>query len=393
MEDNKSSKYEPLASFLNDRTVSSDENMSLSEEELQKLIFLWDKCNPSPTDTEEIWNKTLQKIQKEGMQETVPTKKRQVFILACSLIAASIALLLGFTYFMKQDGDTVDSRKQMEQFMLANRIEENVKEVTLVISDKKKIEIANNSQVAYSQTGQVNVNSAKRNDVVMEENAQKDAEKEVEEYNQIIVPKGHRSMIILADNSKIWVNSGSKVIYPRTFNGKRREIFVEGEVFLKVARDETRPFVVNAAAFEVEVLGTSFNVSTSRNGTQADIVLIEGAVDVTDQQKKHIRMKPDERVELNEAGIAKIEKVNAKEYIHWIDGIWMLNGKPLKEVLQYLTEYYGCPIGCKPAVENETFYGKLYLNEELDDVLESIRQTLPATLSAHKNAIYIDCDE
>ena len=103
----------------------------------------------------------------------------------------------------------------------------------------------NNAQVTYSATGQVQVNSNK-----LTEDDGKEA------YNQIIVPKGKRSQIVLADNSKIWINSGSKVIYPRTFEGKYREIYVEGEVYLKVAHDTSKPFIVNTSGFEVSVLGT-----------------------------------------------------------------------------------------------------------------------------------------
>lgn len=100
----------------------------------------------------------------------------------------------------------------------------------------------NNAQVVYSATGQVQVNSNKL--------AEDDSK---EEYNQIIVPKGKRSQIVLADNSKIWINSGSKVIYPRTFEGKYREIYVEGEVYLNVTHDTSKPFIVNTSGFEVRV--------------------------------------------------------------------------------------------------------------------------------------------
>lgn len=279
----------------------------------------------------------------------------------------------------------------MEQFMLANAADDDVDEVTLVVSDKKKIEIANNSKVAYTSAGQVQVNSAQLDEAVaMDETV---AEEKEEEYNRIIVPKGRRSMIVLADNSKIWINSGSKVIYPRTFSTGKRQIFVEGEVFLKVARNEAKPFVVSTSAFEVEVLGTSFNISAHKGSSQADVVLVEGAVDVKDHLERHIKMQPNERVELNEAGIAKKESVNALDYIHWVDGVWVLDGKPLKEVIRYLVDYYGRPIHCDPSVENELCYGKLFLNEELDKVLESIRQTLPEVLSARKDVVYINNNE
>lgn len=393
MEDNRkeeSNRYETLASFLDDRSVIPGETDSRLEEEARKLTFLWDECEPSRLDTGEVWNKTLAKIRREEAKKAIHAKRRPAFIFIGGWVAASLAILLGFVYFLDQR-HVEDEKGRMEQFMLANAADDDVDEVTLLVSDKKKIEIANNSKVAYTSAGQVQVNSAQLDEAVaMDETV---AEEKEEEYNRIIVPKGRRSMIVLADNSKIWINSGSKVIYPRTFSTGKRQIFVEGEVFLKVARNEAKPFVVSTSAFEVEVLGTSFNISAHKGSSQADVVLVEGAVDVKDHLERHIKMQPNERVELNEAGIAKKESVNALDYIHWVDGVWVLDGKPLKEVIRYLVDYYGRPIHCDPSVENELCYGKLFLNEELDKVLESIRQTLPEVLSARKDVVYINNNE
>lgn len=391
MEDKKNKeneKYQQLASFLDNRSARPDESFSQSEEEdLQKLIFLWDECTPSRTEANEVWDKALRKIEEQAGKQTPRIKKRTALMLYGGLVAASIALLLAFFYFLNQGRkDVEDEKAKMEQFLLANTGDEEIKEVTLMVSDKKKIEIANNAQVDYTQGGQVQVNSAK----VDEAPAAEEAVEETEGYNQIIVPKGRRSMIVLADNSRIWINSGSKVIYPRTFKGKKRQIFVEGEAYLKVAHNKAKPFIVSTSAFEVEVLGTSFNIASRKGSNRADIVLVEGSVDVKDHQERHIKMQPNERVELNETGIAKKEKVNALDYIHWVDGVWVLNGKPLKEVLRYLTEYYGRPITCQPSIADIPFFGKLYLNEELDAVLESIKQTLAPEFTSRKDAIYID---
>lgn len=390
MKDNnqeENNKYESLASFLDERSTSADKKISQSEEEeCRKLIFLWDECHPPKAETEEVWEKTLQKIKKN----TLPARRRPALISAWTVgIAASIALLIGVAFFFTQEEE--NEALKMEQYMLANTSDDDVKEVTLVVSDKKKIEIANNSQIAYNPAGQVRVNSTKLNETVaVEKTATTQEKEETEEYNQIIVPKGRRSMIVLADNSKIWINSGSKVIYPRAFKGEKRQIFVEGEVYLKVARNEEKPFIVNTSAFEVEVLGTAFNVAAYKGSTEAAVVLVEGAVDVKDRLERHIKMQPNERVELNEAGISKKEKVNALEYIHWVDGVWILKGRPLKEVVQYLTEYYGQPVHCDPSIENEPFYGKLFLNDDLSKILESIRQTLPAVFATKKDIIYTD---
>lgn len=211
-----------------------------------------------------------------------------------------------------------------------------------------------------------------------------------EEYNQIIVPKGKRSQIVLADNSKIWINSGSKVIYPRAFEGKYREIYVEGEVYLNVTHDTSKPFIVNTSGFEVRVLGTSFNISAYKNQEKAAVVLVEGSVNVKDQQNHHIKMVPNEKVELNQEGISGKEKVNARDYISWIDGIWTLQGESLKQVLLRLQDYYGPNIRYDAAIENEQMFGKLFLNDDLNQVMKSILSILPAEYTMKNNVIYIE---
>lgn len=349
------------------------------DEEDEKLLFVWDECRPSDAGSGRVWEKTLQKIRQAENHKSVGRKRRLWPVWSA---AASVAILIGATFFYwGRENAGVDERAKMEQILLADTDE--VQEVTLVVSEEEKIELANNSKVAYNVAGQVSVNSTK----LAETGGNK---KEIEEpasgnepeYNQLIVPKGRRSMVILADNSRMWVNSGTKVIYPRSFKGDRREIFVEGEVYLQVTHDETKPFIVNTSTLDVEVLGTSFNVSAYKGDAHASVVLVEGSVDVKDVADRHVRMQPNERLQLDDAGVMQKEVVNASDYIHWVDGIWVLNGKPLKEVLAYLSEYYGKPLACDPAIENELFYGKLFLNEELDKVLESIRQTLPEEMAS-----------
>ncbi|MDR1715822.1 MAG: FecR domain-containing protein [Prevotella sp.] len=377
-------KYESLASSL-DEKVSKLVTEEGEDDLFRKLVFLWNECHPKKTETGRVWFKTLQKINGEKKPDKSGSYRRQRAFIPVWIwnVAVSVVLVACVFYFLK-NGRNSDVQ-EMEQYMQANASANEVKEVTLVVSDKKKIQIADNSEIAYSATGEVQINSEGLVEADMENDTK-------EEYNQIIVPKGKRSMIVLADNSKIWINSGTKVIYPRAFRKGKRKIFLEGEVYLQVAHDETKPFIASTSSFDVEVLGTSFNITAYKGSPGTSVVLMDGSVDVKDRQERHVKMQPNERVELNEAGILKKEKVNASDYIAWVNGVWNLNGKPLKEVLRYLTEYYGTQIHCVPSVEDEPIYGKLFLNDDLNKILETIRQALSATRDTKndKDIIYTD---
>ena len=381
----RKNKFKSFASRLNkdgDHPEKTSFESPEEQEEYDKLDFLWNRCLPEEMGEPEIWTKVREKINAGNTLVRLGSKNNKMTrlfsILRYSAVAASVALLIGISCFLLLNDEERHDLNKIAQ-SLQTEIPQDIKEVTLVVSDQKKIELDNNAQVVYSVTGQVQVNSNK----LTEDDSK-------EEYNQIIVPKGKRSQIVLADNSKIWINSGSKVIYPRAFEGKYREIYVEGEVYLNVTHDASKPFIVNTSGFEVRVLGTSFNISAYKNQEKATVVLVDGSVNVKDQQNHHIKMVPNEKVELNEKGISGKEKVNARDYISWIDGIWTLQGESLKQVLQHLRDYYGQDIRCVTAVEDEQMFGKLYLNDDLNQVMKSILSILPAEYTMKNNVIYIE---
>ncbi|MDR2413557.1 MAG: FecR domain-containing protein [Odoribacteraceae bacterium] len=376
--------YESLASYLDRRlTHPGDQAFTpkmIEEDELRKLFFLWDECLPAESSTGDTWYKIEKKIKEHDARESRNASRGKLFAsartrgaVAAIIIAATLSI---FLFLSREEKDLALGTEQHVQEDISG---DTIKEVTLVVAGKKQIQIANNSKIAYSAAGDVQVNSETLNGIPA------GTKNEEEEYNRIIVPKGRRSMIVLADSSQIWINSGSQVVYPRSFGQGKRKIFVEGEVYLQVSRDETRPFIASTPTFDVQVLGTSFNVTAYKEHSEASVVLVEGAVEVTDLQERCVKVQPNERVEMDETGILKKETVNAGDYIAWVNGVWILNGKSLKEVLLHLVEYYGQPVYHDPSLDDEPVYGKLFLNDDLHKVLGSIRQAL--SLNENENMI------
>ncbi len=78
----------------------------------------------------------------------------------------------------------------------------------------------------------------------------------------LMVPRGNRIRISLADGTKVWLNAESRLVYPSRFGPGRREVAVKGEAYFDVAADAARPFIVKAGGMDVEVLGTQFNLNT-----------------------------------------------------------------------------------------------------------------------------------
>lgn len=93
----------------------------------------------------------------------------------------------------------------------------------------------------------------------------------------------------------MYVNAASHVIYPSVFNDDKREIAVEGEVFLEVAHNPKVPFIVKTKGLDVKVLGTVFNV-TAYEADDISVVLVNGRVEVNSSAKEKMILNPSQMV-------------------------------------------------------------------------------------------------
>lgn len=339
----------------------------------KKLEFFWNKCMPEKEDSvaAPILKKTLQKIQTNPGQQSHPRKYRLYFkagYITIASVAASILLIIWGSRFL-QDSPTEDI-KQIAATMEPLSFEKT-ENITLVMDDSAKLQLKTDAQIAYTSQGDVSVNSKSVS-------SRKISKKEKKvSFNQLVVPKGKRSQLLLSDGTKVWVNSGTRVIYPSVFSPDKREIYVEGEVYMEVTHDEDCPFFVNTSGFEVKVLGTSFDVFAYKQMPVSRVVLAEGSVEIKDTHNKQVSMVPNELVSIGQAGIEEKVKVNAGDYKAWIEGIMVLKGEPLQVLVERLSVLYGENIVCDSSLDNEQIYGKLDLRENLDEILEYIKSMIP----------------
>ena len=390
-----------LFSKLNSQENIEDDFTSMPDAE--KLKFFWENCVQEKIDSSSIIEKTQRKMRKDAMK-----RRKKYFLVASASIAASFLICISTIYFFNQNGsvnldfqaiaEEMDSQSVEEVTLITSKEQLNLDE-DVFIKYSKEGKVAVNSQVTlitskeqlnldedvfikYSKEGKVAVNSQ-----VIKEKEEKT--KEEQEYNQLLVPAGKRARVELSDGTRLVVNSQSKVIYPRCFKGDIRKIYAQGEVFLEVAHDKKHPFIVESDDFKLQVLGTKFNISNYKGGT-TNIVLVEGAVEVTDKNEKKARLNPNDLLNIANGTIAYQKQVDVAEYISWVEGIMLLNGNDLSQIIQRLSIYYGISIQCDPIIGKEKVYGKLDLKDDIDEVIECIQQTLSFTIEKSDTSIYLN---
>ncbi|MDR2921542.1 MAG: FecR domain-containing protein [Tannerella sp.] len=335
----------------------------------------------SPKGKQETWNRIHQENRKHD------TRHIRHFKTGLS-IAASIALLIGIAYYYLLPSNEQDNATDYLA-ILGNTQQAGSPsgEVQLILSDNEKIAIdGKETQVEYHEDGTLNINAKEEKKLHTDENSNL-----TKIFNQLIVPAGKRSTITFQDGTKLWVNSGSKVIYPVNFDKDKREIFAEGEIFLDVSHDNQRPFVVKTKELDVMVLGTQFNLSTYKTEKQVEVVLVSGKVEVQTHRYEKSVLTPNQLFSYNtETHKRNIKQVDISEYIAWKDGYYQFTKQNLEVVLRKISQYYEIDIQWSPKLNELSCSGKLDLKNDLDEVLNALQKAAPIKITQNQEKIYID---
>lgn len=188
------------------------------------------------------------------------------------------------------------------------------------------------------------------------------------ELNTLDIPYGATATLHLPDGSLMKVNAGSKVIYPDSFKGQERRIFVEGEAYLEVARDRKHPFIVSTEGFDVKVHGTEFNIRTCGDG-DGSVVLKKGSVEVSVPEGSGVMLSPGQMASMDN-GLISVSEVNTEDHTCWTEGYINLYGETIDKIAARLSEYYGVQVCCKDSTSR--LYGKLEFKDSIRDVFKNI---------------------
>ncbi len=317
-----------------------------------------------------------------ALQKKIKQNRKQRFIYWASSVAACLILILSGLYFKNSSDSITAIHQELLSQLSETDTETESNNIQLIYGKGQKANINENAIIIEKEDGSIHVDEKKEIDAL---------EKEIE-YIQLIVPRGKRSFLELKDGSKIWINSGSKLLYPSQFDQKRREIYVEGEIYLEVARNERLPFFVHTKKMNIEVLGTSFNVTAYKDDPYSEVVLVSGNVKINNELKETTHLLPDMCYSLDNNNRSFVKPVEVYNFICWKDGIMKLNGEDLKQVFKRLSRYYNVTIEADPDIEKVRYYGKLGLDDTLDNILYNISLAEPISYSRKGETIYIKYD-
>ena len=296
-----------------------------------------------------------------------PRKGRWLFWRVGSVVAASVALLLmfvfPFTRQVEQPGTLVSQVGITPGGVKAILQSEDGKMIDLTSSTSSRIVTSDGLVLVNDSLKGLRFDQSK-------------SENQPMKYHTLAVPVGGEYHFTLADGTRVWVNSASEVRFPNCFSGKKREIYVKGEVYLEVARDEKHPFVVHAGENEVRVLGTRFNLTAYPDEQEVITTLVEGSVEFWNDQSS-IRLKPGEQSVLDrETNNLEKQKVDVSIYTSWVSGTYEYERMPLSDITRQLSRWYDVQFVYETTeFSNHPFTGVVKRDQSLEEVLSIIEKT------------------
>jgi transmembrane sensor len=193
-------------------------------------------------------------------------------------------------------------------------------------------------------------------------------------FNTISTARGQKFKITLPDGTIASLDAASSLQFPSNFEGNERKVFVTGQVYFDVAQDARKPFIVSADGFQVNVLGTRFNINAYHDDPFKYVTLLQGSVQMTDSKGGNVRtLVPGNQGKLNPAGnLTVIPQADIEVVMAWQEGAFQFRDTEIKQVLMQLSRWY--QVDVEAQLKDERFFtGRINRNISLNAVLEILR--------------------
>jgi len=201
---------------------------------------------------------------------------------------------------------------------------------------------------------------------------------------------GDKSTIVLPDSSKVWLNSGSKLIFNSDFKQEGRKVILEGEAYFSVSKDKKNPFRVETKGIDIEVLGTEFNLKAYPDDNLVSTTLVKGSLRIC-SNNQNTTIKPNQKL-LFDKQTSKMtlkQLTDTSNDTDWKDGRLIFRNESLEELKPKLERWFDVDIVFEDEkVKHRRFTGVLE-RESILEVVSYFDLSNHITCRIHGNKVII----
>lgn len=215
------------------------------------------------------------------------------------------------------------------------------------------------------------------------------------EMAQIFVPYGESEQVVLPDGSKVWVNAGSLLVYPKDFTDTdTRTVYLTGQASFSVHKNQEQPFIVKTTYLDVQALGTVFTIEAYPNDSCSMATLEKGSVLVS-VQEEYIQptiLKPDQQlIYSHTAHTVRVQSVDASLYQLERSGYLIFEDVPFSRLMASLERKFNVTIHySSQKYANECYNVKFSPDESLEEVLKILQQLVGIHYKVKGKTVFIN---
>lgn len=209
----------------------------------------------------------------------------------------------------------------------------------------------------------------------------------------IVMNQGKEALLFtLPDESQVWLGGGAILRYPDKLTGRKREVYLEGEAFFDVKKDNGRTFQVLTDVVEVTVLGTRFDVKALKTENTAEVVLESGSVKLNERNNTDVAviLRPGEMGRVNQQSGIDVRHVDLQLYTTWKDKYMNIESQKMENVMFMLSKRYHTEIRIEgEELKAEIFSGRFDIEQSLENIFETINLITPIHFQQQPDGTYL----
>lgn len=222
------------------------------------------------------------------------------------------------------------------------------------------------------------------------------AENEVPEFIVRETKVGEKLKLKLSDGSIILLHSNSKIRFPKSFSPFSREVYLKGEAFFDVQRDEAKPFIVHSRDLITSVLGTSFSIKEDTDGEFSQVAVLTGRVKINNSSDlgnngvNELILEPMNAANFN-SGIGEMIKVKIDydQVFAWKDNVIVFQNVGFQDVINRLENWYGIRFIVNKPIQGAKDYTGRFEDQTLEEVLLGLSFTFDFRFKIEESVISI----
>lgn len=283
------------------------------------------------------------------------TRKIWYFAAAAVLVLSLSAYMILSPLNQKPAAAPVAITKQQQ----LENIKPGGKKATLTLSNGKTIELDQNKQGIIAEDGSNTIQQSHPGNLYYSENSKTfSSSGDLPEY-ELAVPRSGEYSVTLNDGTIVWLNALSTLRFPVRFSKSERRVILSGEAYFQVAKDESRPFVVEVDSVEVRALGTEFNVTAYPEDQKVGAALVEGRITVTHNDEHHMLQPGDVAEVPGNSGKINIKEADIEELTAWKNGEFIFHNTPLHAIMNQFARWYDIEVRYPHGIPAINFTGGL----------------------------------